>query len=77
MCTKLGDDSGEREWWSRLTKGKDQDLHQLIRHPQFCQAFDKLLVFPGLWTGLQLGSLHRFLSLKCDEVCIGYGSFVL
>lgn len=33
-----------------------------------CATFDALLPIPGLWNGLNIGSINRVLALKCDEV---------
>lgn len=58
----------ERKWWARLTETKRKDLRQLLRDERYAQAFDAMLPWPGLWTTIKLGSLHRLLCLKCDEV---------
>lgn len=36
------------------------------------QAFDALLVFPGLWEGLELGNLHKHLALHCTDELVRY-----
>lgn len=59
----------EHKWWARLTETKRKDLRQLLRDERYALAFDALLDWPGLWTTIKLGSLHRLLCLKCDEVC--------
>lgn len=58
----------ERKWWARLTETKRKDLRQLLKDERYAVAFDALLDWPGLWTTIKLGSLHRLLCLKCDEV---------
>ena len=62
------DTQAERKWWARLTEAKRKDLRRLLRDSRFVRAFDDLLDMPGLWRPLKLGTLHRFLNLKCDEV---------
>ena len=62
--------STENIWWARLTSAKQRDVKQLLRNNDFAAAFDNLLDKPGLWSGIQLGTLHRFLTLRCDEVCL-------
>lgn len=57
----------ESKWWARLTESKRKDLRQLLRDERYAQAFDAMLLWPGLWTPVKLGSLHRLLCLKCDE----------
>jgi hypothetical protein len=61
------------EWMSRLSKTKRKEVKQLMGHSMFLKAFTDLLPLPGLWVGIKLGALHRFLTLKCDEVnpCTG------
>ena len=55
-----------------LSKSKARDLKQLLKHPDFTAAFDRLLVIPALWTDIQLGMLHIFLTLHCDEELLSY-----
>ena len=63
-----GNQDAERTWWARLSQTKRKDLKQLLNHQKLCEAFDRLLVFPGLWRPIKLGTLHRLHGLKCDEV---------
>ena len=56
------------QWWARLSATKRKDLRQLMRHSGFVGAFSKLTRWPGMWVGLKLGTLHRLLTVKCDEV---------
>ena len=63
------DDVGEQRWWARLSNTKRKDLRQLLRDAQYALAFDTMLPWPGLWSPIRLGSLHRLLTMKCDEVC--------
>lgn len=60
----------ERNWWARLHNSKPKDLRQLFKRRELISGFDKLLEMPGLWSKVQLGALHRLLTLKCDEVCL-------
>jgi Protein of unknown function (DUF3723) len=43
-------------------------INQLLRHEALSNAFDTLLVFPGLWSGLELGNIQKMLVLRCNEV---------
>ncbi|KAI9774700.1 MAG: hypothetical protein M1839_001661, partial [Geoglossum umbratile] len=36
------------------------------------EALDMLLVFPGLWDGLELGNIKKHLALHCDEEVLHY-----
>jgi hypothetical protein len=62
------DEANELKWWARLTETKRKDLKQLMRDTRYASAFDSMLPWPGLWAPVKLGSLHRLLCLKCDEV---------
>lgn len=62
------DEANELKWWARLTETKRKDLKQLLRDTRYANAFDSMLPWPGLWAPVKLGSLHRLLCLKCDEV---------
>jgi Protein of unknown function (DUF3723) len=73
-CPKLDKDeyiSAKKKWWGRLEKkgpSKATDLRQILKDARFRQAFNDLLEFPGLWEDLKLGTLHRFIGIKCQEV---------
>lgn len=73
-CPNLGKDgciSAKVKWWGRLEKkgpSKATDLRQILKDPRFRQAFYDLLDIPGLWEDLKLGTLHRFIGIKCQEV---------
>ena len=58
----------EKIWWARLTPTKAKDLRQLLRNQALTDAFDRLLVFQGMWEPIQLGTLHRLHGLRCAEV---------
>ncbi|KAL4958852.1 DUF3723 domain-containing protein [Aspergillus stella-maris] len=64
----------QNRWWSRLSPNKAKRLRQLTSQDNtyLCAAFDGLLVIPGLWNGMSLGSLNTVLALKCDEEVIHY-----
>ncbi|CBX95206.1 hypothetical protein LEMA_P023580.1 [Plenodomus lingam JN3] len=66
------DAEAENRWWARLDKSKPKDLRQLLKRHKLASAFDALIDFPGLWAKIQLGALHRLLTLKCDEEMIRY-----
>ncbi|PGG98898.1 hypothetical protein GX51_06545 [Blastomyces parvus] len=64
----------EERWKSRLSSNKAKRLRQLSSpaHVDVRAAFDALLAIPGLWNGMNLGSLHRVLALNCDEEIVTY-----
>ncbi|KAF2259650.1 hypothetical protein CC78DRAFT_410437, partial [Lojkania enalia] len=63
----LNDAESENRWWAHLTNTKRKDLRQLMKNNLIIAAFDRLLDFPGLWTPIQLGTLHRLHGLRCPE----------
>lgn len=65
---RCGDEDAENSWWAYLDHSKPKDLRQLMKKPKLISAFDDLLDMPGLWATIQLGTLHRLLTMKCDEV---------
>ncbi|KAK5010494.1 hypothetical protein LTR28_009568 [Elasticomyces elasticus] len=71
-----GDDHLEKKWWIRLSPTKRKDLSQLLKDERYVQAFDALLVWPGLWAPIKLGTLRRLLTLKCDEELLRYLAYV-
>jgi hypothetical protein len=58
----------ENKWWARLTLGKTKDLQRLLKNQSLAEAFERLVDFPGFWSTVQLGTLHRILPLRCNEV---------
>lgn len=68
LYARSHDLEGEKRWWSYLSNSKPKDLRQLSKNRELIRAFDALVDMPGLWSKVQLGALHRLLSLKCDEV---------
>ncbi|KAF2742028.1 hypothetical protein M011DRAFT_413421, partial [Sporormia fimetaria CBS 119925] len=70
LFRRESDRESERRWWARLTMTKQKDLKQLMKSTSLMEAFDRLTPFPGLWTPIQLGTLHRLHGLKCpEELC--------
>ena len=55
-------------WWARLQGNRLRNLKGLLRHVEFTAAFDALLDVPGLWSGMQLTTLHKLTALKFNEV---------
>ncbi|KAG0124878.1 hypothetical protein HOY82DRAFT_493588 [Tuber indicum] len=59
----------ERNMWCYLSVSKRRDLRQLLATKPLRKAFDNLLQWPGLWPPIRLGTLHRLLTMRCDEAC--------
>lgn len=58
----------QSSWWARLSKSKQRDLRQLLKVDAFREVLLRLTDFPGMWEPLEIGSLHRLLTMRCDEV---------
>jgi hypothetical protein len=65
--TSLGDKFAEFQWWARLTKCKKDILKQFLKHA-FCAHFNSLLIIHGLWIAFNIGTLHKMMAMKVDEV---------
>jgi Protein of unknown function (DUF3723) len=60
-----------RKWLAKLSPSKRRDLKQLHEKAgPLSEAFDELLPIIGLWSSVQLGAMHRILTLRCTEVSI-------
>lgn len=68
LCRRRQEELSERQWWACIDKSKPKDLRQLLKNRLLTAAFESLVDIPGLWAKLQLGTLHRLLALRCDEV---------
>lgn len=58
----------EMRWWARLRGSRTRNLKALLRHAEFTAAFDALLDVPGLWSGMQLTTIHKMIALRSEEV---------
>ncbi|KAH0542481.1 hypothetical protein FGG08_003152 [Glutinoglossum americanum] len=67
----------EGKWWARLSDTKQKDVKQLLKMEEFVLVLDELLEIPGLWSTVKLGTLHRFLTLKCDEEMLHFLRHIL
>ncbi|KAL9082764.1 MAG: hypothetical protein Q9165_008786 [Trypethelium subeluteriae] len=62
------DDVQAQSWLARLSRRKQVDVGLLAsKLTPVYNALDRLLPFVGLWGAVQLGTLHRILSLRCEE----------
>jgi hypothetical protein len=59
-----------QDWMIRLTECKQVNLKQILKNQDLSKALDKLLIFPGLWCGLELGNTKRHIATHCtEEMC--------
>ncbi|KAH7065100.1 hypothetical protein B0J12DRAFT_561719 [Macrophomina phaseolina] len=72
LYRREGNEALENKWWARLSTTKQKDLKQLLKKPLFMNALNELLDMPGLWYPIKLGTLHRLLTLRCDEELLRY-----
>ncbi|KAF1349754.1 hypothetical protein BDV97DRAFT_376998 [Delphinella strobiligena] len=70
------DDSARTgRWLARLSTSKRNDVKRLTTSPKkqsLRKALDDLLPFSGLWAPVQLGTLHRILTLQTEEELVHY-----
>lgn len=69
-------ETDRKGWLSHISKCKEDILTKFLRKTEIIQSLNKLLRFPGLWDGLQLGNLHKHRALHCDEEIIHYLGYV-
>ena len=63
-----GEDLREKAWWARLSKDKYKDMKRILAIQELREGFDSLLELIGLWDGFHIGTMRRYLVLKCHEV---------
>ena len=66
--SQRGEDLRERAWWARLSKDKYKDMKRILAIQELREGFDSLLEIIGLWDGFHIGTMRRYLVLKCHEV---------
>lgn len=74
---ELKDENREEECRLRLSPSKEISLKGLLKRPKIMEALNKLLQFPGLIEGLQLGNIHKHLARHCDEHILRYLQHIL
>lgn len=62
------------EWMSCLTASKQRNLSWLLERTSFTEILDMLVIFQGLWVGLELGNIRQLFALRCDEELQRYSS---
>lgn len=70
FCNRSGDLVGASQWLGRLPPSIHRDLKQITQSAPLQNSFEKLVDFPTLWNNVRLGSLHRVLSIHCEEVSL-------
>lgn len=58
----------EMKWWACLTKDKAKDVKRILAVKELREGFDDLLDITGLWDGFCIGTMRRYLTLKCYDV---------
>ncbi|PWW72046.1 hypothetical protein C7212DRAFT_38371, partial [Tuber magnatum] len=72
LYSRSGQRDLEQDMWCYLSTSKRKDLRQLLPNGALRKAFDDLLHWPGLWPSMRLGTLHRLLTMRCDEEAVRY-----
>ncbi|KAK6380192.1 hypothetical protein LTS17_005381 [Exophiala oligosperma] len=64
----------KKRWKARLSTHGQRGLRQLFGHRdgELAVAFDNLLDIPGLWDGMRISTIHKVMSMKCDEEVLHY-----
>ncbi|KAI0191363.1 hypothetical protein F4808DRAFT_465412 [Astrocystis sublimbata] len=57
---------------AQLSPSKQAILRLLFKNTEIVEALDKLLPFPGIWDGLRIGNIHKYLALHFDEQLLNY-----
>lgn len=70
------DGSERANWRKRLSKCKEDIFRMLLRHEKVVGSLDRLRIFPGLWSDLQLGNIHKHLAMHCDDNLINYLTYI-
>lgn len=60
----------EKRWWARLTRDKSKDLKRILEIQGSREGFDSLLNIPGLWDVFHIGTMRRYLLLRCHQVFV-------
>ncbi|KAF6785042.1 hypothetical protein CSOJ01_15655 [Colletotrichum sojae] len=55
-----------------LSPNQKRGVRQIAEHPQLRRAFEKLAIITGIRSGMLTGSLHKFISVRCDEEIVNY-----
>ncbi|PWW77220.1 hypothetical protein C7212DRAFT_181748, partial [Tuber magnatum] len=72
LYNRSGQRDLEQNMWCYVSLSKRKDLRQLLANGALRKAFDNLLHWPGLWPSMRLGTLHRLLTMRCDEEAVRY-----
>ncbi|KAJ5369966.1 uncharacterized protein N7496_006058, partial [Penicillium cataractarum] len=70
VCNQVAEDY----WWAVLDSEPGSRKGDYLRalHRDLRDSFDSLLPITGIWTGLNIGVLHKIKAMKCDEPIICY-----
>ncbi|KAJ0141518.1 Uncharacterized protein HZ326_15613 [Fusarium oxysporum f. sp. albedinis] len=61
----------EKRWWARLTNSLGVILRSILKHPSIAPALLELIInIPGMREGFEIGTWHKIIGGKCDEVYI-------
>lgn len=69
---KQNNDLAVRAWKAMLSQCKARAWDHLLPREDILNALDKVMSFPGLRSGLQLGNIDKHLATHCDEQIVQY-----
>jgi hypothetical protein len=58
----------KKKWKARLRGSREKNLTGLLRNKDLTTAFNTLLEIPGLWDGMKLSKIHKWVAMRCDKV---------
>lgn len=70
------DDQGMRSWKNILSDFKVEAVDYLLPRGKILDALDRVMLFPGMRSGFQLGNIDKHLATHYDEQIINYLSHI-
>ncbi|PKK42011.1 hypothetical protein CI102_12847, partial [Trichoderma harzianum] len=61
-----------QQWINILSAPKRRHLTSMFNRPIIMDSLDRLLCYPGLWAGLQLGNWAKHLAAHVDDCIVNY-----
>lgn len=69
ISTIRGDEARRQKWLAKLSKSKQDYVKRLEALPKkFLESLDDLILLPGLWPAVHIGTFPRLLNLHLPKV---------
>lgn len=65
-----------QQWMNILSAPKRRHLTSMFDRPIIMDSLDRLLCYPGLWAGLQLGNWAKHLAAHVDDCIVNYLGYI-